>query len=234
MPVVIGKIVKSFSHINYVCQIYGPLEVEVLPHPSDYAFGHFVRVAVRSRLRGESRIRRDTNLSRQDEPCCYMVGVIYDTLLLNPTYGSLGPRLSTETQVEVFSPDYLSERAVLVHVLMLGTMEQRRVATSGTPKTCIVHGVPADSLELDSRVETMTDEEVHLFHLFSDHEDAQNQSASLHLGYLAQMLTQQHSLLPLVVLRILDHLEQLFPQHHALLSILKRNFAWRMKVETTG
>src|SRR6266487_6456653 len=50
LKVLIGKIVKSYSHINYVCQIYGPLEVEVSPNPSDYAFGHFVRVAVRSRL----------------------------------------------------------------------------------------------------------------------------------------------------------------------------------------
>jgi hypothetical protein len=230
LQVVIGKIVKSSSHINYVCQIYGPLEVEMPPHPADYAFGRFVRVAVRSRLLDESCVRQDTNLSRQDEPPCYTVGVIYDTILLNPTYGSLGPRLTTESQVEVFSPDYLSERAVLVHVLMLGTMEQRRVS-DGTPKTRIVQGVPADSLELDSRVETMTDEEVQLFHLFSDQE---NQSASLHLGYLPYMLTQQNSLLPLVVLRIFDQLEQLFPQQRSLLSILKRNFAWRMKVETTG
>jgi len=233
LQVVIGKIVESSSHINYVCQIYGPLEVEMPPHPSDYAFGHFVRVAVRARLRNESHGRQDTNLSRHDEPSCYTVGVIYDTILLNPTYGSLGPRLSTETQVEVFSPDYLSERAVLVHVLMLGTMEQWRVS-DGTPKTRIVQGIPADALELDSSVETMTDEEVQLFHLFSDQEDAQNQSAYLHLGYLPYLITQQHSLLPLVVLRILDQLEQLFPQQRSLLSILKRNFAWRMKVETTG
>ena len=27
----IGKIVKSDSHINYVCQIYGPREVELEP-----------------------------------------------------------------------------------------------------------------------------------------------------------------------------------------------------------
>lgn len=230
---VIGKIVKSYSHINYVCQIYGPFEVEVPPHPSDYAFGHFVRVALHSRLLDESHGRRDTNLSRDGEPFCYTVGVIYDTILLNPTFGTLGPRLSTEKQVELFSPDYLSERAVLVHVIMLGTMEQRRVS-SGIPKTRIVQGVPADSLELDSSVETMTDEDIHQFHLFSDQEDAENQTAYLHMGYLPHMITQQNSLLPLAILRILDQLEQLFPQQRSLLSILKQNFAWRMKVEPTG
>src|SRR5258708_22573902 len=126
LQVVIGKIVKSYSHINYVCQISGPLEVEVPPHPADYAFGRFVRVAVRSRLLDESGVRQDTNLSRQDEPSCYTVGVIYDTILLNPAYGSLGPRLSTETQVKVFSPDYLSELVILVDVLTLKTMYQCR------------------------------------------------------------------------------------------------------------
>src|SRR5260370_29086901 len=151
-----GNGVESLSQSNNGCLLYGPREVEVPPHRSDYAFAHFMRVAVRSRLLDESRVRRDANLSRNDEPCCYTVGVIYDTILLNPACGSLGPRLSTETQVEVFSPDYLSERAVLVHVLMLGTMEQCRVS-SGTPQTRIVQGIPADSLELDSSVETMTD-----------------------------------------------------------------------------
>jgi hypothetical protein len=32
-----------------------------------------------------------------------------------------------------------------------------------------------------------------------------------------------------VILRIIDQLEHLFPQHRSLLSILKRNFAWRLK-----
>src|SRR5260370_7881968 len=107
MQVVIGKVVKSYSHINYVCQIYGPLEVEVPPHPSDYAFAHFVRVALRSKLLDESCVKRDTNLSRYHEPSCYTVVVIYDTILLNPTFPSLVPHLSTHPHLELFSPPYL-------------------------------------------------------------------------------------------------------------------------------
>jgi hypothetical protein len=233
LKVVIGKIVKSYSHINYVCQIYGPLEVEVPPDPSEYAFGHFVRVAVHSRLSDITCIRRDRGLGVNEEPSCYSVGVIYDTQLLNPTFGSLGPRLSTETQVELFSPDYLAEKAMLVHLVTLGMMEEHRFS-SGPPKTHIVHGIPSLPLELNSGVETMTDEDVHQFHLFSDQEDAENQLDYLHMGYLPHMIAQQNSLIPLVILRIIDQLEQLFPQHLALLSILKRNFAWRLKVETTG
>jgi hypothetical protein len=229
----IGKIVKSYSHINYVCQIYGPFEVEVPPHPADYAFGHFVRVPERSSIIHEPQIRRDTALHNNDEPSCYIVGVIYDTTLLNPTFGSLEPCLFNETQVELFSPDYLVEKATLVHLIMLGMMQLHKVS-SDTPKACIVHGVPPHSLELGSSVEIMTDEEVQRFHLFSDQEEAENQTEYLHMGYLPHMIAQQNSLLSMVILRMIDQLEQLFPQHFLLLSILKRNFAWRLKVETTG
>ncbi len=54
----IGKIVKSTSHINYVCQIYRPLEIETPPEVVDYAFGHFVRVAVVSRCSDPARERQ--------------------------------------------------------------------------------------------------------------------------------------------------------------------------------
>ncbi len=230
---VIGKIVKSNSHINYICQIYGPLEIEVPPDGAAYAFGHFVRVAIHSRLSDLSHKRQKRDQSGDEASSCYTVGVISDTQLLNPTFGSLGPRLSTEAQVELFSPDYISEKGVLVHLVMLGLMEEHRFS-SGPPKTHIVHGIPSLPLELNSSVETMTDEDVHQFHLFSDQEDAENQLEYLHMGYLPHMIAQQNSLIPLMILRIIDQLEQLFPQHLLLLSILKRNFAWRLKVETTG
>jgi hypothetical protein len=233
LKVIIGKIVKSNSHINYICQIYGPLEIEVPPDVAAYAFGHFVRVAVHSGLSDLSRKRQARDQSRDEASSCYTVGVISDTQLLNPTFGSLGPRLSTETQVELFSPDYLAEKAVLVHLVMLGMMEHHRSSCSPL-KLHIVHGIPSFPLELNSSVETMTDEDVYQFHLFHDHGHAENQHAYLHMGYLPHMIAQQNSLIPLVILRIIDQLEQLFPQHLALLSILKRNFAWRLKVETTG
>jgi hypothetical protein len=231
--VIIGKIVKSNSHINYVCQIYGPLEIEVLPNVAEYTFGHFVRVAVHSKLSDLLCNRQERDQSMDQESSCYTVGVIYDTQLLNPTFGSLGPRLSTETQVELFSPDYLSEKAVLVHLIMLGMVEQHR-SSSGPLKIHIVHGIPSFPLELNSSVETMTDEDVHRFHFFHDQGKVENQHDYLHMGYLPHLIAQQNSLIPLVILRIIDQLEQLFPQHGSLLSILKRNFAWRLKVETTG
>lgn len=231
---ILGKIVKSDSHISYICQIYGPREADIQPVPADYAFGRFVRIALRSPQSDDMGVIAQT-LGKSREPVTYAVGVIYDTILFNPTYGSLGPRLSNETQVELFSPDYVSEKAVMVYVMVLGMMETRPVPDHTPAIVSLMHGVPLLSLELGSEIETMTDEEVRTFHFFSDgSDDPDGQQPYLHMGYLPHIIAQRSSLLPMVTLRIIDQLEHLFPQHLSLLSIVKRNFAWRLKVETTG
>ena len=229
----IGTIVKSDSHIIYICQVYGPRDVEVEPLPADYAFGRFVRVALRTRLSFELNVKQLTPRDKNHETISYAVGIIYNTLLLNPAFGSLGPRLLNDAQVEIFSPDYLSEKGMFVYIMVLGTVEQRN-SSSSDARILVAQGVPLPALELGSDVETMTDAEVRAFHLFSDEEEADSGKEYLHMGYLPHILAQRNSLLPLVVLRIIDQLELLFPQNVALLSIIKRNFAWRLKVETTG
>ena len=178
------------------------------------------------------------------KPTTFAIGVIYDTILMNPAYGMLGPRLSNETQVELFSPDYITEKAVLIHIMILGVIEQgeqegqeSQEETSASPQSSIVQGVPLLSLELDSEVETMSDDEVASFHFFADPVGAAIQGDGqpyLHMGYLPHVIAQRNSLLPMVALRIIDQLERLFPQNLALLSIVKRNFAWRLKVESAG
>ena len=229
----IGKIVKSDSHINYVCQIYGPREVEVEPSPADYAFGRFVRIAVRSEQADDPHSDLNFALGISYEPKTYAVGVIYDTILLNPAFGSLGPRLSNETQVELFSPDYISEKAVLIYVMVLGMMDLRMTPNGEVEFLSTMHGVPLLSLELGSEIEIMTEVEVRAFHFFSDQNEP-DKEAYLHMGYLPHIIAQRNSLLPMVSLRIIDQLEHLFPQNLPLLSLVKRNFAWKLKVETTG
>ena len=228
----IGKIVKSDSHISYVCQIHGPHEVEDKPTPADYAFGRFVRIPVRSEQNESEHAMIERASSGHDyTPKTYAIGVIYDTILQNPAFGSLGPRLSNETQVELFSPDYVAEKAVLVYVMVLGMIEQQLTATGELEILSITHGVPPLALELDSEIEPMSDEEVRTFHIFSDRFD---EEPYLHMGYLPHIIGQRNSLLPMVTLRIIDQLEAIFPGNLSLLSIVKRNFAWRLKVETAG
>jgi hypothetical protein len=229
---VIGKIVKSDSHVNYVCQIFGAQEAEMPPSPADYAFGRFVRISQHTPSIHDTDTELNRMLGLSQEPVTYAVGVIYDTILQNPAFGTLGPRLSNELQVELFSPDYIAEKAILIYILVLGTIVVQPAGAHNHILSC-THGVPPLSLELDSEVETMNEEDVRAFHYFSD-AVSEDLPSSLHMGYLPHIIAQRGSLLPMVTLQIIEQLESLFPQDLALISIVKRNFSWRLKVETTG
>ena len=232
---IIGKVVKSDSHITYACQVYSAGEVETQPGPADYAFGQFVRAPVRNEAPSLQRPGRNGHITGASAATgqagtLWAVGVIYDTILLNPAFGSLGPRLSNAEQIELFSPDYLSERATLVYFSVLGL-----VKPSGGPTNWeITHGVPPLALELGCEVETMDAGQVRAFHFFADGGEPGGAQPYIHMGYLPHLIAQRNSLLPQVTLRIVEQLEQLFPQNRALLHIVKSNFAWKLKVETTG
>jgi len=244
----IGKIVGSESHVRYTCQVFTQGEVAAPPEPAGYAFGNFVRVP----LRASSELAADVAFSpllpgsdttpggiapdeshrasapKRKSPSFWAIGLIYDTILVNPAFGTLGPRLSTDAQIELFSPDYLSERAVLVSILLLGTMalgshgEVRRVS----------HGVPALALDLGAEVWALDDDLIRAFHYFADQGAPGGTHPYLHMGYLSHALALDNSLLPVAMLRTIERLEELFPENSPLLSIVKRNFAWKMKVQS--
>jgi hypothetical protein len=219
----IGKIVHSESHVRYTCQVFSQGEVATPPQPTDYAFSNFVRVP-------RANSPELASGHRADDLSYWAIGLIYDTILVNPEFGTFGPRLSNATQVELFSPDYLSERAVLVSILLLGTMGVGKAGTA----IAVSHGIPALALDLGAEVSRLDDTALQAFHYFSDHGAPGGSHPYLHMGYLPHALTIEHSLLPLAMLRTIERLERLFPENEALLSIVKRNFAWKMKVETAG
>ncbi len=233
---IIGKVVKSDSHITYACQVYNMAEVEAPPTPADCAFGQFVRAAVRSGPTSLHPADANSHIGGQHRSGeqsgeVWAIGVIYDTILLNPAFGTLGPRLSNAEQIEIFSPDYLSERAMLVYFNVLGLMQR---AEQNTPTWQVTHGVPPVALELGCEVETLDAAQIRAFHFFADGGKPGGAEPYLHMGYLPHLIAQRNSLLPQVTLRIVEQLEQLFPQNRALLNIVKSNFAWKLKVETTG
>ena len=247
--VAIGKIVRSESHVRYTCQVSGQGEVARPPSPADYAFGSFVRMPVR----GMQPERTGASLAALPPPdtllapptadalastafgvsggpsATYAVGLIYDTILLNPDFGALGPRLSNDAQVELFSPDYLSEKAVIVSILLLGTMAR---GANGTWR--VQHGVPPIAPDLGTEVMPLDDAQLRAFHSFADFGEPGGLRPYLHMGYLPHAIAQDHALLPLAMLRTIERLEGLFPENAALLSIVKRNFAWRLKVQSAG
>ena len=86
--------------------------METPPARENYAFGTFVRVEL-----GNDR---------------WLVGLVYDTMLFNPGFGRLGPRLSPEPELAVFSPDYLNEKATLVGITAVGMMDAAGNVGQGT------------------------------------------------------------------------------------------------------
>src|SRR5215831_7399305 len=114
---IIGKIVKSNSHVDYAGLVYNELETAETPKSDDYMFGQFVRVPHNG---------------------VETVGVIYNSLLINPEFGNYGPRLSTPPENNaIFSPDYINEQGVLIGILLIGwrkdSQNQQRIPRAVLP-----------------------------------------------------------------------------------------------------
>jgi hypothetical protein len=194
----LGKIVRSNSHIDYVCQVYGPGEVEQPPDPADYAFGTFVSIAL------------------ETQPQSWLVGLVYDTVLLNPDFGNLGPRLSPQTELAVFSPDYLQEKATLLGITAIGMLTESGQASQDVPVLAALTDAP---------VEKMTDDQVKDFH---------QGNSSVRIAYMP-LLMSQGSPLTLHLLRdIISRLQQFFPEQSASLTVLQRELVWRSQVTPFG
>ncbi|NPV07231.1 MAG: hypothetical protein HPY83_04605 [Anaerolineae bacterium] len=134
----LGKIVSSYSHLQYRCQIYTRGEVPDPPAPDDYGLGTYVTVPL-----GDDRS---------------LVGIVCDTLLHNPEYAVYGPRLSTPEETTVFSPDYLDEARTLVSIIAIGYVD-----SSGCH-----HDPPQTAPLLNSEVLRMSPEQVRKFHHADD------------------------------------------------------------------
>ncbi|MEK7834070.1 MAG: hypothetical protein AAB401_23485 [Acidobacteriota bacterium] len=189
----IAKIVKSNSHVDYAARILDPFETGEAPKAEDYGFAQFVKVTVGG---GE------------------VVGVIYNSQLINPEFGNYGPRLSTPPELNsVFSPDYLNEQGVLIGVLLLGWRDERGVH----------QGVPRSVMPINSQVETMTEDEVRRFH--------RGKNGAAQLGYYAHVTTHAGDFAFQLLAAIADQLEELLDEsQRAGLSVLRRTLSWQQTV----
>jgi hypothetical protein len=192
----LGRVVKSNSHVDYVVQLFAPGEVAEPPLPEDYAFGSFVRIAVDGRGDG-------------------LVGVIYDTILLNPAYGTLGPRLSGEPQGTTFSPDYMPETATVVGVAIVG-----QVRGDGA-EAVYRQGVPAVAARVCSDVRRLTDDEFATFH---------RGEASPVVAYLPRLLAMGNPAMPELLNGILTRLIAAFTDSSGTLEVLRSNLDWSARL----
>ncbi|MCI0525404.1 MAG: hypothetical protein L0Y75_09100 [Acidobacteria bacterium] len=192
----IAKITKSNSHVDYFARVLDSLETSVRLSPADYQFGQFVKISV-----------ADTEV----------IGVIYNSQLINPEYGNYGPRLSTPSELNsVFSPDYLNEQGVMISILLLGWK-------SGDKSH---QGVPRVVLPINSHVETMSDAEVRAFHY-----GGRSEGDSLQAHYYSHVTIHAGLFAFQLLSAIVDQLDRLAnDKDRARLDVLKKTLAWQQTI----
>lgn len=133
----IAKIVKSNSHIDYVGRVIDSLDAENPPSDEDYGFAQFVSLPLESEE---------------------IIGVIYNSMLVNPEYASYGPRLSPKPELGNFSPDYINEQGFLIGILLLGALDKTGKITHGVPRRVVPPGQEVFKIERGEINKFHTDE----------------------------------------------------------------------------
>jgi hypothetical protein len=187
---IIAKIVSSNSHIDYVGRVVDRLDVDSPPEQDDYGFAQFVRL-----------------VSGPDQ----IVGVIYDSKLINPEYANFGPRLSPAPALKKFSPDFLNEQGILIGILLLGTVD-------GNGKA--VHGVPRRIIPAGSDVEKIAAADARKFHTDGD--------GCVQIHYYSQVIAHAGLLAVPLLESIIDQLSaDCSPTDGQRLSVLKQSLQWQ-------
>lgn len=187
----IAKIISSNSHIDYVGRIIDSLDVADPPTAEDFGFAQFVKI------------------SPDDET--KIVGVIYDSILVNPDYSNYGPRLSPKPDLKNFSPDYLNEQGFLIGILLLGTEDKNGKILHGVPRRVIPAG--QDVLKIES-------DEVKKFHT-----DA-NECLQIH--YYSQVVAHAGLFAAPLLESIIEQLSlDCSDADKQRLSVLKQTLAWQ-------
>ena len=192
----IGRVVGSTDQVEYLVQVHGAGEVQQPPSPRDYAFGRFVQISV--------------------DPASRLIGVIYTTQLLNPAYGTLGPRLSTEQELPVFSPDYLLETAIVVGVTVLGS------AQAIGPDQIYDQHTPRLAATVDAPCVLLPEPDELAFH---------RAGGRVRLGYFPRLLARPFPALPDLLCSILDRLIVAFPEEKSQLMVARQNILWRATIQ---
>ena len=188
----IAKIVKSNSHIEYVGRVIDALDSSNPPTAGDYGFAQFVSLPL--------------------EDLTEIIGVIYDSQLLNPEYGSYGPRLSPQPELAVLSPDYLNEQGLLLGILLLGWRDKL--------KNEVWHGVPRAVVPVNQDVFALSNEDFLAFH--------SNSNGTIRLHYYSQILSSASDLGSHLLESILRQLAPLCSdEDQKRLQVLKTSLNWQ-------
>ncbi len=231
----LGKVVGASSHVDYLVRIYGKRDGDVVPVPEDFSFGNFVALGPIS-----GRV---------------IVGVISNSMLIDPEYSRYGLRLSAENELAVFAPDYLEERAVMVCVSGLGYFEVKEGKSKDAKKineskennekregkesksdilpelsnAFAVHDVCPVCPEIGTSVFLLGEEEVKSFHTRSDNVGMGKMKVMV--GYMGMLSSKNDPLSQSLAKAILRMLGGMFPEESRALEVLLKNIDYRMKLE---
>lgn len=187
----IAKIVSSNSHIDYVARVIDSLDAAEPPGAEDYGFAQFVKLP----FADETQI----------------VGVIYDSMLVNPDYANYGPRLSPKPELGNFSPDFLNEQGFLIGILLLGHIDKNGKILHGVPRRVVPAGQDVYKIERD---------EIKKFH--ADENDC------LQIHYYSQIVAHAGLFAVPLLEAIIDQLSlSCSDSDRQRLGVLKQTLAWQ-------
>jgi|APHM01.1.fsa_nt_gi hypothetical protein len=196
----IGQIVGSNSHIDYVCEVYADIDRKNPPGPEDHEFGQFVYAE--KKIAGKDRV---------------FVGVIYDTILMDPEQGRSGPSLAQPDKQKAFNPSYVEEKQVLTGIALLG-----HANVEDGDLVDINHSIPRQSLEVDDVFKKLSKEDFDDFHRFDD---------GVQIQYYQRILDVAGGFAEDILSQILDRLKRSFDGEKEALDVIQRNLEWETKMQ---
>ena len=187
----IANIVSSNSHIDYIGRVIDSTDdADEIPRSSDYCFGQFVAV------------------DGDDEK---VIGIIYDSRLINPEYGSFAPRSGQRAELARHNADYAKEQGILIGILLLGTIDASGKMFHGIPPKIVGVGQPVTKIDRDQVVR---------FH--------RNGSGNVQLHYYTQVVSNARQFAIPLLDSIIDQLcAGCTDGEMQSLQVLKRSLTWQ-------
>jgi hypothetical protein len=196
----LGTIAQSHSQMDYVVEVYRERDRERPPGKQDYEFGQPVYTT--TDVQGETRA---------------MIGVVYDSRLVDPEQGREGPRLSNPDQ-ELFVPGYVDEKRTLLGVAFLGVAELTpHSETAGYDLTAVEQVMPRWTLDIDDAVSKLPTAGFKQFHF---------PESTLRVQYYDRLISTAERFGAEVTLAVLDRLRADTPADENMLDVIEQKVRW--------
>lgn len=197
----VGSVVSSNSHLDYVVEVFKERDCDHPPKLHEREFGQ--PVFIKKTVDGVEHA---------------VIGVIYDTQLVDPDQGRTGPRLAQDDQAQ-FTPGYIEERTTLAGVALLGTAiitDDRAIAEP-------THQMPRWTLEIEDTVYHCPDELTATFHTIG---------GQIQLSYIDRLIDIAGDLGAEVIVALIDRLRSTLPDDDAnqrVLDVVEQNIQWQAR-----